>query len=236
MNKPDLLAELNYRCEDLSAWFWGTLVHYESRSADEINLVASHIIEQNKEEIQEHRFHWLWDDFEDHLRDWVNDVDSFHQFLNFDLNPRLEIAEYALIIGVSSISLAMQKLQSKAPSAHYEAALCYAQALEARAYWINLSGLNKCRNPDPAITLAEQNIKALELDMINKAQRVATAKKAANARHSQAGGTRDKADEVRRKWATGKYQSRNQCAEKVAPQLGISVKAARNALMNTPDP
>lgn len=62
------------------------------------------------------------------------------------------------------------------------------------------------------------------------------AQKASNARHSQPGGTRDKQRRIREIWATGKYSSRDQCAKQVCEALGMSPKAARNALIKTPDP
>lgn len=234
MKKPDLLVELNYRFKDISTWLWGALVQYESRSVDEINLTTTHLIEQNKKDLKVHSFHKLWDDFEDSLAEWINKPDKFDQYLNFSLKPKLEIAEYALMIGLISIYWARQKIDSTSHDDHLEAALCYAQALEAKAYWINLRGLTKCRNPDPVISLSEQQIKDVEMKLLYKDERVRIAKKAADARHSQLGGSRYLADKVREAWATGEYKSKNQCAEKVAPALGVSVTTARKALINSP--
>jgi hypothetical protein len=48
---------------------------------------------------------------------------------------------------------------------------------------------------------------------------------------------RDRADKIRKIWATGKYTSRDICAEQEYNALGFgSFKAARNALKNTPNP
>lgn len=63
-----------------------------------------------------------------------------------------------------------------------------------------------------------------------------TARKAANARHNKPGGSRDKQKQIREMWATGKYSSRNICAEEECAALGMSYSAARNALKNIPDP
>lgn len=63
-----------------------------------------------------------------------------------------------------------------------------------------------------------------------------TARKAANARHDQPGGSRDKQQQIREIWATGKYSSRDRCAEEECAALGMSYSAARRALQNTPDP
>jgi hypothetical protein len=63
-----------------------------------------------------------------------------------------------------------------------------------------------------------------------------TARKAANARHDQPGGSRDKQQQIREIWATGKYSSRDRCAEEECASLDMSYSAARKALKNTPDP
>jgi hypothetical protein len=63
-----------------------------------------------------------------------------------------------------------------------------------------------------------------------------TAKAAANARHNQPGGSRDKQRQIREIWATGKYSSRDLCAEEEYAALGMSLSAARKALRNAPKP
>lgn len=62
------------------------------------------------------------------------------------------------------------------------------------------------------------------------------AKAAADARHNQPGGSRDKQSQIREIWATGKYSSRDRCAEEECAALDMSYSAARKALRNTPDP
>lgn len=62
------------------------------------------------------------------------------------------------------------------------------------------------------------------------------ARNAANARHNQPGGSRDKQKQIRDIWATGKYSSRDRCAEEECAALDMSYSAARKALINTPDP
>lgn len=62
------------------------------------------------------------------------------------------------------------------------------------------------------------------------------AQKAANTRHDQPGGSRDKQRQIKEIWASGKYSSRDICAEQECAALGMSFTAARNALKNTPDP
>lgn len=62
------------------------------------------------------------------------------------------------------------------------------------------------------------------------------AKAAADARHARPDGSRDKHDRIRAIWASGKYTSRDRCAEEECAALNISYSTARKALKNTPDP
>ena len=62
------------------------------------------------------------------------------------------------------------------------------------------------------------------------------AKHAANALHEKPGGSREKKCTIRDIWATGKYQTRQLCAEEECTALGSSYESARRALQNTPDP
>ena len=59
---------------------------------------------------------------------------------------------------------------------------------------------------------------------------------AANARHSKPGGSRDRQQQMRVLWASGKYSSRDICAEQECAALGMSFSSARRALRGTPDP
>ena len=61
------------------------------------------------------------------------------------------------------------------------------------------------------------------------------AQKAANILHDKPGGSRDKQKAIRDIWATGKYTTRNICAEEEYQGLKMSYDAARRALRNTPD-
>lgn len=66
--------------------------------------------------------------------------------------------------------------------------------------------------------------------------RTKRAKAAAEALHGKPGGSRWKANEIRSLWATGKFSSRDECAEQEWEALGMSPSSARRALRNTPDP
>ncbi len=62
------------------------------------------------------------------------------------------------------------------------------------------------------------------------------AKAAANALHNKPGGSRDKKNQIRDIWASGKYSSKTTCAEQECAGLNMSYDAARKALTNMPDP
>lgn len=91
------------------------------------------------------------------------------------------------------------------------------------------------------MALDEMTANSLELPKnikgIEKLLNTEKAKKAVNARHDKPGGSRDKAAQIRAIWATGKYTTRDICAEEEYQSLGYkSFGAARRALQNTADP
>jgi len=55
-------------------------------------------------------------------------------------------------------------------------------------------------------------------------------------RHNAEGGAREKARRIREIWASGKYSSRDVCAEQECANLGMAFSTARKALRNTPQP
>ena len=60
--------------------------------------------------------------------------------------------------------------------------------------------------------------------------------KAANVLHDKPGGNRDKQAAIRAAWATGKFKSRDICAEQKCAGIDMSFSAARKALRGTPTP
>ena len=59
---------------------------------------------------------------------------------------------------------------------------------------------------------------------------------AADALHNKPGGSREKQNAIRAAWASGKYSSREVCAEQECAGLDMSFSAARRALRNTTKP
>jgi hypothetical protein len=64
----------------------------------------------------------------------------------------------------------------------------------------------------------------------------ASARNALELRHSKPGGSRAKREAIQAIWASGKYSSRDICAEQECAALEMSFSTARKALRNTPEP
>jgi hypothetical protein len=60
-------------------------------------------------------------------------------------------------------------------------------------------------------------------------------KAAAEVRHGKPGGSRDKRQAMLDSWASGKYSSRNTCAEEECAGIGLSFSKARKHLIGTAD-
>lgn len=58
----------------------------------------------------------------------------------------------------------------------------------------------------------------------------------AEIRHSQTGGSREKQAQIKVAWASGKFASRDICADQESAGLNMSPSTARKALRNTPNP
>ena len=100
-----------------------------------------------------------------------------------------------------------------------------------------LKSQGKSYNPDALKKIiARTDCMALEIHAaLTKAFTSANALKAANAKHSCSGGSRELAHKIRQIWASGKYSSRDICAEQECAALNMSFSSARKALRNTPD-
>ncbi|WP_374555420.1 hypothetical protein [Aquitalea pelogenes] len=73
----------------------------------------------------------------------------------------------------------------------------------------------------------------MEFDPDDKARmRSYFAREAANARHSKSNGAKEKRAKMIAAWKSGKYTSKNICAEQECAALGMSYHAARRALYN----
>lgn len=61
-------------------------------------------------------------------------------------------------------------------------------------------------------------------------------KTAAEALHNKPGGSREKQAEIRKAWASGKYSSKDICAEQECAGFNMSFSSARKALRGAPKP
>jgi hypothetical protein len=84
-------------------------------------------------------------------------------------------------------------------------------------------------NPSPAVIV-------LMMDVAKYRARIGQATIAAGTRHSKRNGSREKAESIRNIWASGKYSSRDICAEQECAALGMSFSTARKSLRGMPDP
>lgn len=86
------------------------------------------------------------------------------------------------------------------------------------------------------------NLRTIQREMLrekivsSRKTRTKLATEAADKRHNAPKGSRSKASAIRVLWASGKYSSRDLCAEEECRALGMSFSTARKALRNTPEP
>jgi len=88
------------------------------------------------------------------------------------------------------------------------------------------------------LEIMPENTAALVYSQKVKFERAASkrGRNAANALHNKPGGSREKQASIREAWASGKYNSRDICAEQECAALKMSFSAARKALRGTPKP
>jgi hypothetical protein len=99
--------------------------------------------------------------------------------------------------------------------------------------------LNRCglkADKDALLRLVDGDTRQPPAGVGSVAWRKQTAMAAANARYNRPGGSRDKRRQIREIWGTGKYSSRDVCADEECAALGMSFSAARKALRNAPKP
>lgn len=84
-----------------------------------------------------------------------------------------------------------------------------------------------------ALDLADQYVEKAILGQEASSRR---GRAAADALHGKPGGSREKRIAIQAAWASGKYSSRDICAEQECGALGMSFSAARKSLRGTPQP
>lgn len=96
-----------------------------------------------------------------------------------------------------------------------------------------LSHVEAIEREDFGYEESKANTQEVELIVGSPEWRKKNAQAAANAKHDLPGGSRNKQRKIREIWASGKYSSRDRCAEEECAALDMSFAAARNALKNT---
>jgi hypothetical protein len=177
-----------------------------------------------------------WKMFREDARSFTDRPEEIADALQIELDPPLEATEYALLIGLYLARAAISRVVDNQPKQHLLAALLLANAVEAHCYWKALRGPSRCRNPDPRLVSAEKTLQRRLSESLVRGKVSESAKRAADVRHDKPGASRAKREDIRRIWASGKYASRDICAEQECAALGMSMSTARRALRNTPDP
>lgn len=90
-----------------------------------------------------------------------------------------------------------------------------------------VEALDAITNFDPSSHMSE---------VIYKEAKRISQQRAADAKHDGPTGKRTTKEKIRIIWASGKYSSRDRCAEEECAALGMSFSTARKALRGTPDP
>ena len=104
------------------------------------------------------------------------------------------------------------------------------EAASSAKYWAGLARGSKGANAamtEKARLLADNLLKNI---LSRRGER------AINARHDQAGGSRDNKKKLLEIWASGRYSSRDECAERECGTLCVTFRTARKWLMGAPDP
>ncbi len=157
MKYDELKARLLRRANGLRGSFSEKLQVRENRTAKEIQDIALAILNQARVDgFVEHDLVMLWDAFVDVSRDWVEDPTRVASSLGITCSPNLEVAEYALVVGLIFSQIAESHLQSKSPKRHLIAAHLLIAAIEFNEYWYLFRGSTKCRIPDERFSKTEE--------------------------------------------------------------------------------
>lgn len=89
---------------------------------------------------------------------------------------------------------------------------------------------------DAALRMGEVADRNIRQKVHTKVQASRRGRSAADKRHGQPGGSRDKREKILAIWSSGKYSSKDLCAEQEWAALEMSFSSARKALRGAPDP
>ena len=240
MTHDELRARLARRAYYLKEWFEGTLEVREERGMEEVKTAKLSCIKLfygDASSCHDDNLLYLWEMVEDDLGYWgINEPSRLRDSLGLTGSPRWEFAEFALVVGLILAEEATECFNSQSHKRHLLAAHMLADATGAQDYWISCAGRDRCRNPDSLFVEANNQIQQREKRQWFRERQSKMGRASAEARHSMPGGSREKQEKIRQIWATGKFTSRDVCAEQECAGLGMSFSTARKALRNTPTP
>lgn len=219
------------RAGDLVEWFIGTLEVRETRTMADINsakLFCINFYWGDSSSIHDDDLVFLWEMFEDESMAWFGDP-GYPKIANI---PGWDVPEFALVTGLILAEKATEYFKSQSHKKHLLAAPLLADAIDARNFWIYHRGIVRCRNPDKRFVQAEENIQRAEKKLWFREIQRRSGRAGAEVIHSAPGGSRDKIQKIREIWATGKYTTRDICAEQECAAIGMSFSTARRALRN----
>lgn len=236
----NLLRALVERSDALQDWFKLTLREHEGRTGRATKEATEGAIEMllgcSKGAMLAGDWLALWPAFEDDQHRLTADLEAFQAELGSPATPPWEPAELALVVGLTLAQRAGEGFASPDLERQRLAALLLADATEARAYWLACRGLAHCRFPHPALADLEGRIVSVEERQAHRELRSIDGGNYVNRRHDQPGGSRENAAAIRAAWATGEYQTKNQCAAAVCEALGLSLERAAAHLNGQSDP
>jgi hypothetical protein len=240
MDKDELEKIVLEKLAEIAAETFATLTIAEGRSEHEIEVCLQAIDDDmsnagysggDDEGLLE-----TWKMFREDSMSFTNHPEGIADALQIEVDPPLESTEYALLVGLYLARAGISRVVDNQPKQHLLAALLLTDAVEAHCYWKAIRGQTGCRNPEHRLLQAEQTLQRRISESFVRDKLSESAKRAADARHDKPGASRDNKEKIRSIWASGKYTSRDICAEQECAALGISYSTARRALRNTLDP
>lgn len=158
---------------------------------------------------------------------------AMFRLLGYSNPPQVEVAGKRWALGLlagkenkGAVTLSMEN----------EATLALAGQSIPLAHMMALEESGLIADRDALLRMVEGDTRPPAAGIGSPAWRKQKAKAAAGARHGKPGGSHDLQKRMRAAWASGKYTSRDRCAEEECAALGISYSTARKALRNTPEP
>lgn len=163
MKKDAVIADLRRRIEDEKKWFAGVLLHYEGRSAMQVQTAAARLVEV-----------WGVTVTDDFVHTWTEisyEIDAalvkgkgergYEQEVCTSMlgpaEPPWELGELAALAGHCLVLAAEAAVEARDAAV---SALLIADAYRAKADWIGYRGITKCRHPESKFIELEANVEA----------------------------------------------------------------------------